>query len=59
MESYMIHAIRLLEESFGDNFNRFVTDWKYKNSEGFSSDDDESLANSVLMVPETEFVGGE
>lgn len=50
------YSIQMLEESFGDNFSSFLTDWKYQISEGVSSEDDESMADNVLMVPETELL---
>lgn len=49
-----MHSIRLLEESFGDNFNKLLSDWKYQNSEDASTDDEDSAINNILMVPETE-----
>lgn len=54
----IMYNIRMLEESFGDNMSRFLSDWKYQNSDGNSSDDDDSMANSVLRVPETEMFAG-
>lgn len=51
-------SIQILEELFGDNTSRFVSDWKYQNSEGLSSNDDDSLANNIQMVPETELTEG-
>lgn len=53
-----VYNIRMLEESFGDNMSRFISNWKYQNSEGNSSDEDDSMANSVLRVPETELFAG-
>lgn len=52
------YSIRMVEELFADNTNRFVFDWRYQNYEGLSSDEDDSPTNSILMVPETEMMTG-
>lgn len=48
----------MLEESFWDNFNRFLSDWKYQNSEWYSYDDEDSMVNGIMVVPETELTAG-
>lgn len=50
----LTYSIRLLEESFGDNYDRFLSDWKYQNSVGSSLEDDKSTTNSMLVVAETD-----
>lgn len=52
-----LFPIRVLEESFGDNYNRLYLDWKYQQLAAPSSDDEDSEANSFLAVLETEFLG--
>lgn len=45
----ILYSIRLLEECFGDNYNRLISDWKYQKTEECSSDEEDSEINSVLM----------
>lgn len=54
-----LYNIRMLEECFGDNQSRFHSDWRYQNSNGNSSEDNDSMANSILRVSETEMYAGE
>lgn len=49
-----VYVIRVLEEVFGENYNRFYSDWKYQQYEECCSDEDDSKANSVIVVPETD-----
>lgn len=55
----VLYSIRVLEETFGDNYNRFYSVWKYQQSEDYSSDDDDSKANNYLAVPEKVFSIGD
>lgn len=50
----VLYSIRMAEESFGDNFNRFLSEWKYQNYVNASSDDEDSVVNNILMVSATE-----
>lgn len=48
----VIFAIRVIEEPSGDNFNTFYSDRRFQQSEEGSSDEDGSIGDSVLAVPE-------
>lgn len=52
-----VYSIRILEESFGEKYNRFPPDWKYQLSAGSSSENDESVERESLVVSETELDG--
>lgn len=54
----VLFSIRIMEDMFCEISNRSTSDWKCSASDGFSSADEESLAGSVLAVPETVFEEG-
>lgn len=52
-------SIRVMEESSEDKPVSFSIDWRYQSSDGLSSEEDDLLENSLMMVSETVLSTGE